>query len=70
SYKVTYRTAKCKKPQNVAQEFILQPAADMMNKVFVKTLLDNDIDPCSADGRQRSALHFAAAGGHTEIGMF
>ncbi|GFY52159.1 ankyrin repeat domain-containing protein 54 [Trichonephila inaurata madagascariensis] len=33
----------------------------------VRALLDRDIDPCSADGRQRTALHFAAAGGHTEI---
>ena len=33
----------------------------------VRNLLDLAVNPCASDGRQRTALHFAAAGGHTEV---
>lgn len=36
--------------------------------ISVRGLLDIGINPCAADNRQRTALHFAAAGGHTEVG--
>ncbi|GBN67789.1 Ankyrin repeat domain-containing protein 54 [Araneus ventricosus] len=53
--------------ENLIGERRLRAAANNNDIETVKNMLDNGIDPCSADGRQRSALHFAAAGGHTAI---
>ncbi|KAG8196379.1 hypothetical protein JTE90_009595 [Oedothorax gibbosus] len=44
----------------------LRAAANSNAIDIMKNLLDNDVDPCAADGRQRSPLHFAAAAGYTE----
>lgn len=39
-----------------------------LNLILVRSLLELDVNPCASDSRQRTALHFAAAGGHTEVG--
>ncbi|XP_054718198.1 ankyrin repeat domain-containing protein 54-like [Uloborus diversus] len=52
---------------NLIDERKLRSAANANDIETVSRLLENDVDPCASDGRQRTALHFAAAGGHTEI---
>ncbi|XP_035206531.1 ankyrin repeat domain-containing protein 54-like isoform X2 [Stegodyphus dumicola] len=55
------------KMKDLIGERRLRAAANANDLEAVRNLLDDGVDPCSADGRQRTALHFAAAGGHLEV---
>lgn len=55
------------KLKDIVGERKLRAAANANTIETVGTLLDLGVNPCSPDNRQRTALHFAAAGGHTEV---
>lgn len=55
------------KLKHIIGERKLRAASNSNAVETVRSLLDLDVNPCASDSRQRTALHFAAAGGHTEV---
>lgn len=53
--------------RSILGERKLRTAANLNNVESVEELLELGVDPCAADDRKRTALHFAACKGYTDI---
>ncbi|XP_077526765.1 ankyrin repeat domain-containing protein 54 [Haemaphysalis longicornis] len=57
----------CSRTRDIVSERKLRIAAITNQIPLARQLLENGINPCAADDRRRTALHFAACKGHLQI---